>query len=532
MEERPLDLSAEEDGDDEGELVSGEAVVLEVPEAGARVTNWRLLVAGAAALPLTCVERVARRGAALEVDARDGRRLLLSGPASALDSLRDRLRPPVPLERVFAFANPQLPGRPPSMELLATFGPGPLPAGMRVVLQPEFALCDTYPATLVVPAGVGDAELARVARFRSRGRLPVLSSGGGGRGTVLRCAQPLAGPAQRGCREDEVLLAAFVPLLLLDARPRAAALANAARGGGTERPGRYPGATVLFGDIANIHALRRDHRALVAAARAPGDAEWPAASNAWLRHVAALLEAANAVARHCGGAEAAPALVHCLPENGQLLTERGFLSLAAYEACGTSPPRVGAFCAALGAVVWERPARMVVNAVAGGQWLVEFVEEESGRLLLQVTPEHRVVVRCARSGGWTAVEARLLLASGQAAVMRGEGRDWRTRARRAGPAARRTWCATVSSGLLVARCAEGSPAVVTHNCSDGWDRTAQVSLALNYYSSSSSPSGVQPCCAAASSAAPDAGGVSAGGGAGVGAAGAPLCAAAGHWARG
>lgn len=37
----------------------------------------------------------------------------------------------------------------------------------------QYELCDTYPATLVVPATIPDEELKRVAAFRAKGRIPV-----------------------------------------------------------------------------------------------------------------------------------------------------------------------------------------------------------------------------------------------------------------------------------------------------------------------------------------------------------------------
>ncbi len=309
---RGVDLSEEEDGDETGELVSGETVKLAEEAAGVRVTSWRLL-AGTQSVPLCCVDSVAKKGAdELEVATKDGRRLLLrfGSDKEARRRVQAALALPVALEHVFAFGNPQLKGRPPSMELLATLGgTSALPPQVRLVQQPYYALCSTYPPLLVVPAGPSDAELARVARFRARGRLPVLSYWREGHGAVLRCAQPNRGVGQRVCREDEAMMAPFAGLLLFDARPRAAAVANAARGGGTEKEARYEGARLVFGNIANIHAARKDARLLASAVLADDDEGWPTAAAGWLRHVAAVLGAANLVAAHSGAGQ--PVLVHC-----------------------------------------------------------------------------------------------------------------------------------------------------------------------------------------------------------------------------
>jgi len=39
----------------------------------------------------------------------------------------------------------------------------------------DFSLCPTYPKMLVVPKSIDDEVLRKVAEFRSRGRIPVLS---------------------------------------------------------------------------------------------------------------------------------------------------------------------------------------------------------------------------------------------------------------------------------------------------------------------------------------------------------------------
>lgn len=40
-------------------------------------------------------------------------------------------------------------------------------------INSNYELCDTYPAVFVVPTSVADDDLARVAAFRAKGRIPV-----------------------------------------------------------------------------------------------------------------------------------------------------------------------------------------------------------------------------------------------------------------------------------------------------------------------------------------------------------------------
>lgn len=99
-------------------------------------------------------------------------------------------------------------------------------------------MCDTYPSLLVVPTSIKDDELKRVAAFRAKHRIPV---GPGcmfhtrtrmctrffstlarpalqvlswihpeSQAAIVRCGQPLVGPSDRRCREDERLLQAIL----------------------------------------------------------------------------------------------------------------------------------------------------------------------------------------------------------------------------------------------------------------------------------------------------------------------------------
>jgi len=77
-----------------------------------------------------------------------------------------------------------------------------------------------------------------VIKFRSRNRIPVLTwidpkSGA----AIVRCSQPLTGMQRGRCSEDEQLLASIIrtvpkagQLHIFDARPKANAVANTAKG--------------------------------------------------------------------------------------------------------------------------------------------------------------------------------------------------------------------------------------------------------------------------------------------------------------
>ncbi|MXQ98633.1 hypothetical protein E5288_WYG002659 [Bos mutus] len=127
-----------------------------------------------------------------------------------------------------------------------------------------YKLCDTYPALLVVPYRASDEDLRRVATFRSRNRIPVLSWIHPENKTVIvRCSQPLVGMSGKRNKEDERYLDVIREtnrqvnkLTIYDARPNVNAVANKATGGGYESDDVYHNAELFFLDIHNIHVMR------------------------------------------------------------------------------------------------------------------------------------------------------------------------------------------------------------------------------------------------------------------------------------
>ncbi|KAL6660970.1 hypothetical protein ACP70R_000354 [Stipagrostis hirtigluma subsp. patula] len=116
---------------------------------------------------------------------------------------------------------------------------------------------------------ISDDDLFQASTFRSGKRLPVVSWCDPGTGAVLaRSSQPLVGLMMNFRNNaDEKLVCALGTktmdtkrsprkLYIIDARPRANALANGAKGGGSESSSNYPRSEVLFLGIQNIHTMR------------------------------------------------------------------------------------------------------------------------------------------------------------------------------------------------------------------------------------------------------------------------------------
>ncbi|OAY64407.1 Phosphatidylinositol-3-phosphatase myotubularin-1 [Ananas comosus] len=134
-------------------------------------------------------------------------------------------------------------------------------------INSNYTLCPTYPSALLVPKSISDEEVQQASAFRAGRRLPAISWCNPGTGAVLaRSSQPLVGLMMNLRNDaDEKLVAALCTemidgsrrkLYIVDARPRANALANGAKGGGSESSSNYFQSEVVFLGIGNIHVMR------------------------------------------------------------------------------------------------------------------------------------------------------------------------------------------------------------------------------------------------------------------------------------
>ncbi|CBY18016.1 unnamed protein product [Oikopleura dioica] len=154
-------------------------------------------------------------------------------------------------------------------------------------LNKNFELCSTYPKVLAVPTTATDFIIKGSAKFRSRQRLPILTYLHGNGGSIVRCAQPMAGANNRS-EMDEKLLELCVDTsrsrsngLIVDTRPMINAMANRAQGKGYENVEHYQKCSFEFHGIENIHVMRKSLESLE-------QKGW--LSSDWLKHIYAVLD--------------------------------------------------------------------------------------------------------------------------------------------------------------------------------------------------------------------------------------------------
>ncbi|XP_028840682.1 phosphatidylinositol-3,5-bisphosphate 3-phosphatase MTMR2 isoform X3 [Denticeps clupeoides] len=185
----------------------------------------------------------------------------------------------------------------------------------------HYELCDSYPSTLVVPVTIPDEDLRRIAAFRAKGRIPVLSwIHPETQATVVRCSQPMVGVNSKRCKEDEKLLQAIMDanaqshkLFIFDARPSVNATANKMKGGGYESEDAYQNAELVFLDIHNIHVMRESLRKLKEVVY-PNieESHWLSnlESTHWLEHIKVILAGALRIADKVESGKTS-VVVHC-----------------------------------------------------------------------------------------------------------------------------------------------------------------------------------------------------------------------------
>eukprot|EP00042_Codosiga_hollandica_P030763 m.180787 g.180787 ORF g.180787 m.180787 type:complete len:624 (+) comp53446_c0_seq38:367-2238(+) len=196
-----------------------------------------------------------------------------------------------------------------------------LPATWRIcTANSQYELCSTYPSVFAVPASVSDDALRNVAAFRSRGRIPVLSWIHANGASMTRCSQPRVGVAGKRNADDEAYFQTLIninqtdktKLYIVDARPKANALANQAKGLGFESEANYPRTEVLFANIHNIHAMRESLQKLRDICASSGDeSRWLSdlESTLWLKHVMVVLAGTATIVEYME--RGTSVLVHC-----------------------------------------------------------------------------------------------------------------------------------------------------------------------------------------------------------------------------
>uniref|UniRef100_A0A8B9K4R1 Myotubularin n=1 Tax=Astyanax mexicanus TaxID=7994 RepID=A0A8B9K4R1_ASTMX len=186
-------------------------------------------------------------------------------------------------------------------------------------INSNYELCDTYPTILVVPFKATEEDLRRVATFRSRCRIPVLSwIHRDNQAVIMRCSQPLVGMSGKRNKDDERYLDIIreangtTKLTIYDARPNVNAVANKATGGGYEGDDAYQNAELVFLDIHNIHVMRESLKKLKDIVY-PNveESHWLSSleSTHWLEHIKLVLSGAIQVADKVSSGNSV--VVHC-----------------------------------------------------------------------------------------------------------------------------------------------------------------------------------------------------------------------------
>uniref|UniRef100_A0A0A9W4V3 phosphatidylinositol-3,5-bisphosphate 3-phosphatase n=1 Tax=Lygus hesperus TaxID=30085 RepID=A0A0A9W4V3_LYGHE len=186
------------------------------------------------------------------------------------------------------------------------------------LLNQNYELCNSYPKFLFVPALATQSILEGSAKFRSKGRLPVLTYLHKNKAAICRCSQPLSGFNAR-CLDDEKMLDCVLRtnvanhMVVVDTRPRINAMANRATGKGYENENFYDNIKFHFLGIENIHVMRSSISKLVESCEARA---CPVSSYlnglevcGWLKHIKSVLDTSWFIAQAIESG--VNVLVHC-----------------------------------------------------------------------------------------------------------------------------------------------------------------------------------------------------------------------------
>lgn len=254
-------------------------------------------------------------------------------------------------------------------------------------INAQYSFCATYPALMAVPSRISDTTLSYAAKYRSKARVPALTYlHWANHASITRSSQPMVGLKNARSIQDEKLIEAIFTShhfadpesimakaaadasssaassasgapavatvygatttnLIVDARPTTNAMANVAKGAGTENMEYYKGCKKSYLGIENIHVMRDSLNKLTDALResepiatfgmrveAFGDASAntvvtdnsgsvlrlnptpvdPAAlrKSMWLKHIQSLIEGSMSIVRNVH-VNSSHVLIHC-----------------------------------------------------------------------------------------------------------------------------------------------------------------------------------------------------------------------------
>ena len=205
----------------------------------------------------------------------------------------------------------------------------------------NFEYCPTYPSTLVVPAKISDATLNYGKAYRSKCRIPgLVYLHWGNLGSITRSSQPMVGLKNNRSIQDEKLIEAVFTShsyhharsdmanasyishsysvygatptnLIIDARPTTNAMANVAKGAGTENMEHYRNCKKVYLGIDNIHVMRDSLAKVTEAIRIPNETNYDLLRRSgWLKHLSCILEGIVIIVKaiHLANSHV---LVHC-----------------------------------------------------------------------------------------------------------------------------------------------------------------------------------------------------------------------------
>ncbi|KAJ8523095.1 hypothetical protein ONZ45_g360 [Pleurotus djamor] len=216
-------------------------------------------------------------------------------------------------------------------------------------INKDYSFSPTYPARLVVPTRISDTTLQYASKYRSKARIPALTYlHWSNYASITRASQPMVGITQNRSIQDEKLIEAIFqshhspnqravggPVygatttnIIVDARPNVNAVANTAKGAGTENMDNYKEARKLYLGIDHIHTMRDSLAKVVEVLRATDGLFGDVATDSeqasglatldrqalrrsgWLRHLALLLEGTLIIVRNIH-VNSSHVFIHC-----------------------------------------------------------------------------------------------------------------------------------------------------------------------------------------------------------------------------
>lgn len=208
--------------------------------------------------------------------------------------------------------------------------------GLKIFRNQNYIFCPSYPLDLIIPKQLSEKDICQISKFRSKGRIPVLTYISKNGKLLFRSSQIQSGLFSKRSTEDEMMVY-FIgeptkkknniyfksltdgqkellkkDVTICDARSKMAAVGNTFMGRGYEKEKFYKNIKLSFHNIANLQGVKSSFEYIIGTKKKIKERGFfkTLGNSLWYEHISDILEFSEDIAKLLFG-KTFNVLLHC-----------------------------------------------------------------------------------------------------------------------------------------------------------------------------------------------------------------------------